>query len=174
MDDDSFLSLRNRAIVLMFLDTGLRLSELANIQLSEIDFDRGMIKVMGKGSKERFVAVGKKAQKAILRYLLKRDDRHSCLWVTEERQPLRARGIQMVIKRARRRAGITGVRCSPHIFRHTFALNFLRGGGNPRELQCLLGHTSIDMSMRYVAALGAVDALRAHERASPVDRMELR
>ena len=125
-DDDSFLSLRNQAIILMFLDTGLRLSELANIQLGEIDFDRGMIKVMGKGSKERFVAVGKKAQKAILRYLLKRSDQHSCLWVTEEKTPLRALGIQTMIKRARRRAGITGVRCSAHTFRHTFATEALR------------------------------------------------
>jgi len=69
LSDNSFLGYRNRAIILTFLDTSLRLSELAGIQLNDIDFDNGIIKVMGKRRKERFVSVGKETQKAILRVI---------------------------------------------------------------------------------------------------------
>lgn len=88
--NNSFLGLRNRAIILTFLDTGLRLSELANIQLADIDFDRETVKVMGKGAKERLVRIGKGSQKAILKYVLERNDDLPCLWLTEERRPLQA------------------------------------------------------------------------------------
>jgi len=74
LGDNSFRGYRNRAIILTFLDTGLRLSELAAIRLNDIDFDNGIIKVMGKGRKQRFVRVGKETQKAILKYLLQRKD----------------------------------------------------------------------------------------------------
>ena len=112
-DESKFLGVRNRAIILAFVDTGLRLSELAGIQLKEIDFDRELIKVMGKGAKERVVGIGKVAQKAMLKYLLIRRDNHPCLWVTEEGRPMQARGIQIMIRRLGKRIGIDTVRCSP-------------------------------------------------------------
>jgi len=83
-NDNTFLGIRNKAIILVFLETGLRLSELANIQIADIDFDRGVIKVMGKGDRERVVAIQPRTQKAILHYLINRKDTHSCLWVTEK------------------------------------------------------------------------------------------
>ncbi|MGD9118235.1 MAG: tyrosine-type recombinase/integrase, partial [Dehalococcoidia bacterium] len=73
-DERKFLGARNKAIILTFLDTGLRLAELANIQLADIDFNQETIKVIGKGAKERVVRIGKRTQKAILRYLLMRKD----------------------------------------------------------------------------------------------------
>lgn len=165
-----FLGSRNRAIVLVLLDTGVRLSELVQMRLSQINTDRGWIKVRGKGGKERVVRMGKLTQKAVWTYLTWRNSDADELWLSEERAPISAHGVQCLIERLKERAGVRGDG-SVHRFRHTFALNFLRGGGNPRELQYLLGHTSIDMSMRYLAALSAEDALRAHEKASPVDVM---
>jgi len=173
LDEDSFRGYRNTAVILTFLDTGLRLSELATIQLTDIDFDNGIMKVMGKGRKERFVRVGKDAQKAILRYLLMRKDKLPSLWVTDHGEPIKARGIQSLIKRLGKRAGITDARCSPHTFRHTFAVSCLRNGMGEFNLQSLLGHTTLEMTRRYVRTFGVSDALSAHEKASPVDNLRL-
>ena len=173
LSDDGSRGLRNKAIILTFLDTGLRLSELAAIRIPDVDFDNGIIKVMGKGRKERFVRVGKEAHKAILRYLMTRKDRHPCLWVGEGGQPIQPRGIQSLIKRLGKRAGITGVRCSAHTFRHSFAVSCLRNGMGEFNLQSLLGHTTLQMTRRYVQTFGVSDALSAHEKASPVDNLRL-
>jgi len=103
-----FVGSRNRALILMFLDSGLRLSELANIKLQDIDVDNGRIKVTGKGNKERVVRIGKTAQKALWRYLMYRgEDSKQLLWLSEERKPLRSSGIQSSVDRIKRRAGIT-------------------------------------------------------------------
>jgi integrase/recombinase XerC/integrase/recombinase XerD len=172
-DENRFLGARNKAIVLTLLDTGLRLTELANIQLADVDFDRETIKVMGKGAKERVVRIGKRTQKAILRYLLMRKDNQPCLWVTEERRPLRAMGIQIMIKRLGKRIGIKGVRCSAHTFRHTFATRALLNGAGEFEVQSLLGHEGLSMTRRYTASLKSEAAVEGHRRFSPVDNMKL-
>lgn len=169
-----FLGSRDRAIILILLDSGLRLSELANIKLQDIDTDRGWIKVTGKGNKERIVRIGKTAQKALWRYLMYRgeDDKQE-LWLSEERRPLQSSGIQSSINRLKKRAGVNETGCV-HKFRHSFALAFLRADHNPFNLQYLLGHNSLEMVRRYTATLGMEDALEAHEKASPADLMNLR
>lgn len=171
---NNFLGIRNRAIILTFLDTGLRLSELAGIQLQDMDLDRGIIKVMGKGAKERLVRIGKKTQKAVLRYLLQRNDTFPCLWVTEERRPLHWEGIQTMIKRLGKRAGLKNVRCSPHTFRHTFGPAMLRLGADMRTVQSLLGHSTLTMTLKYVESVNSEDAVERHKEFSPVDRSELK
>jgi site-specific recombinase XerD len=164
-----FLGSRNRAMVLMFLDSGIRVSEAAGIHLQDIDTTRGWIKVVGKGAKERMVRIGQVAQKALWKYLVHRPDNGRIeLWLTEEGRPLQARGIQMVIKRLKERGGITS-KGNAHRFRHTFALSFLRADGNPFNLQYLLGHSDLRMVRHYTASLGAQDALHAHQLASPAD-----
>ena len=168
------LGSRNKAIILMFLDTGLRASELANIKLDEIDSERGWIKVKGKGAKERVVRIGATAQKALWRYLVYRE-KSKCenLWITEEGKPLEVGGIQTMVMRLRERAGLTA-KGNCHRFRHTFALHFLRKDRNPFNLQYLLGHSDLRMVRHYVSTLGMEDALRAHESASPADTLGLR
>ena len=173
-DHSDFRAYRNRAIILTFLDTGLRLSELAGIRVHDVDFGNGIIKVMGKGRKERFVRIGKETQKAMLRYLLLRKDKQPWLWVTniDTGEPLSSLGIQSFIRRLAKRAGITDARCSPHTFRHTFAVSCLRNGMGEFNLQCLLGHTTLQMTRRYAQSLGINDAIMAHEKASPVDNLK--
>ncbi len=171
---DRFLHVRNRAVVLLFLDTGLRLAELSNIQMKHIDFDRETIKVMGKGAKERVVRMGKTTQRALLKYLLVRGGQHPCLWVTEERKPMKQEGIQIAIKRLCLRAEITDAKPGPHTFRHTAAINYLRNGGDLFTLQNMLGHSTLEMTRKYTSSLGAEDMIRVHRKASPVDRMFLK
>jgi len=168
------LGSRNRAIVLMLLDTGLRVSEIANIKLLDINTERGWIKVTGKGDKERVVRIGTTTQKALWRYLTHRPDNgRGELWLTEEGRPLQSGGIETMVKRLKQRAGVTS-KGNCHRFRHTFALNFLRADRNPFNLQYLLGHSDLRMVRHYTATLGMEDALKAHEKASPVDLLELR
>lgn len=160
---------RNKAIILILLDSGLRLSELAGIRLQDVDAERGWIKVLGKGAKERVVRIGKVAQKALWRYLMYRGhDNKQELWLTEEGSALQGSGIQSAIDRIKKRAGINEGGCV-HRFRHTFALSFLRADRNPFNLQYLLGHNSLEMVRLYTATLGMEDALKAHEKASPAD-----
>lgn len=166
---NSFLEARNKAMVLVFMDTGLRLSELANIQLKDIDFDRETIKVMGKGAKERVVRIGKTTQKAVLHYLLMRRDNYPCLWVSEERRPLTRDGVQTVIKKLCHRANITDAKPGPHTFRHTAAISCLRNGMGEFTLQIMLGHSTLQMTRRYVSSLSQEDMIEAHKKASPVD-----
>ena len=171
---DKFLDVRNRAMILLFLDTGLRLAEVAGIQLSDINLDNETICVMGKGARERFVRIGKTVQRALLRYLMMRQDEHDCLWVSEERRPMKRDGISTVVKRLCRRADIRGCKLGPHTFRHTAAINYLRNGGGEFTLQIMLGHSTLTMTRRYVSSLGAEDMIRVHRVASPVDNMKLK
>jgi len=171
--NNTFAGCRDRAVVLTFIDTGLRLSELTSIMLSDVAMERGIIQVMGKGAKQRRVRIGKETQKAVLKYMLRRTDTLPCLWVTEERRPITAEGIRQIILRLGKRAGITGVRCSPHTFRHTFSILALRCGMGEFGLQHLLGHETLYMTRKYAGSLSDEDALSAHEKASPVDNMRL-
>jgi integrase/recombinase XerC len=169
-----FLGSRNRVIVLMLLDTGLRVTELAGIQLEDVDTGCGWIKVKGKGERERVVRIGTATQKSLWRYLMYRPNaERTHLWLTEEGMPFRSEGIQIMIRRLKQRAGITS-KGNCHRFRHTFALNFLRADKNPFNLQYLLGHSDLRMVRHYTATLGMEDALEAHIKASPADLLGLK
>jgi site-specific recombinase XerD len=169
-----FLGSRNRVMILILVDTGIRLSELIGIRLSDIDNEKAYVKVLGKGAKERVVRIGKTAQKALWRYLIYRTQKEAQeLWLTEEGKPLHNSGVQSLVKRLKERAGVNG-NGNVHRFRHTFALNFLRRDKNVFNLQYLLGHSDLDMVRRYTATLGMEDALRAHEKASPADLLDVK
>jgi len=176
--DDSFNGIRNATIILTFLDTGLRLSEMASIRMSDIDGGRGLIKVMGKGSKERHVAIGKTTMNALARYIVARAKRchkynryPETLWITEECRPVSSNAISLMIRRLGKRAEISGVRCSPHTFRHTAAISCLRNGMGEFNLQFMLGHSDLKMTRKYLGTLGEDELIAAHRTASPVDKM---
>lgn len=165
------LGSRNRAIILVLLDAGVRLMELTGMKIQDVNTTNGNIRVLGKGNKERIVRIGKTAQKSLWRYLMSRPNNgREELWFTEEGKPLSSRAVQCMIKRLKKRAGVNGDG-SVHRFRHTFALNFLRIDKNVFNLQYLLGHNELEMVRRYTSALGMEDALKAHEKASPADNM---
>lgn len=112
--------------------------------------------------------------KAIWQYLKARGSDDHRVWLTEERHPITERGVELIIKRIMARAGIRGKKCSPHVFRHTFACNFLDNGGQELELQYLLGHSTLKMVEIYSKATKARRAFKAHQRFSPVERLGLK
>jgi len=169
-----FLDLRSRAMFLIFLDTGIRLEEMSRIKLNDLDLNIGTIRIMGKGNKGRLVRIGRTAQKALLKYLLVRKDNYPELWLTEERRPMKLKGIKTAVRRYCERAVVSGARPSPHTFRHTAAINYLRNGGDQFTLQIMLGHSTLEMTRRYVSSLCVEDMLRVHAKASPVDHMKIK
>lgn len=162
---------RDLAILLLLLDTGMRLSELAGLSLSdgEETLRQGMVKVFGKGSRERYVPVGKAAQNTLRRYmhLARPQGEPSALFLAADGLPFAAEGIRQMIRRVSKRAGVRGVH--PHKLRHTAAVTFLRCGGDAFALQRILGHSTLTMTRNYVT-LTDVDIKAAHEKASPGDR----
>jgi integrase/recombinase XerC len=170
--DYSFLGLRNRAIIMLFLDTMLRKNELGSIELKDVDFDSELILVRNaKGRKERYVRMGKRCQKALLRYLNQRHDREPGLWVSEERTALLPGAIAQMVTKLGKRAGISGVRCSCHTLRHTGATMAMENGAQERQVQELLGHSTSAMTRRYTATLQSKWAAEAHKRFSPADNL---
>jgi len=171
---NDFYDLRNKALIFLMLDTGLRLNEVSNILLNNIDFISNTIRVIGKGNKERIVRIGNITLKAIKAYLVSRrnrEDKNIHLWVTNKDATMQPRSIQTLINRLCKRAEITDCRASPHTFRHTAAINYLRNSGDQFTLQIMLGHSTLEMTRRYVQSLGTEDMLRVHEKASPVDNL---
>jgi len=169
-----FVDIRNRAIVLLFLDTGVRLGEMAASKLEDIDIDSGKIKIFGKGAKERHVRMGKTTTRALFKYLSIRTDPYDCLWVTEERKPLTQFGVKILIRRLCAWAEIKDAKRGAHTFRHTAAINYLRNGGDIFTLQSMLGHSSLSMVRRYLSSLGIDDLIRVHKKASPVDNLGIK
>ena len=161
---------RERAIVLLLLDTGLRLAEAQQLRVGDLRPD-GTVRVMGKGSRERIVPVGATARRAVVRYVAGRRAARpgDALFVGARGGPIQRRTLQRAIADLGRRAGV-GTRCSPHTFRHTFARSFLVNGGDVFSLQQILGHTTLDMVRRYVS-LTEADLVARHRAASPADRL---
>jgi len=163
---DSQESARNKAIILILLDCGIRVSELANLKIDDVDMKRGVIIVMGKGSKQRLARLGLKTQKALWNYMVYRKNTSPWLWINRNGKRLTATGVQQMIRELGWKVGI---RLHPHLLRHTFAISFLRNGANTFECQYALGHSSLEMTRRYCQALSFDDVFRRHELASPVD-----
>lgn len=167
---------RDIAMFLLMLDTGLRVSEVARLKVADANLDTGEVTVVSHGagikSKSRHVYVGSATRKAIWRYLSKREQGHPTdpLFLTTDNREMNRTGIRQLVTRIGDKAGIS--HAHPHRFRHTFAVEFLRNGGNVFTLQRLLGHTDLSMTGRYVALVDA-DAQNAHRTASPVDRWRL-
>jgi len=163
---DSQESARNKAIILILLDCGIRVSELANLKIDDVDMKRGVIIVMGKGSKQRLARLGLKTQKALWNYMVYRKNTSPWLWINRNGKRLTATGVQQMIRELGCKIGI---RLHPHLLRHTFAISFLRNGANTFECQYALGHSSLEMTRRYCQALSFDDVFKRHELASPVD-----
>ena len=165
---------RNYALIVFFLDTGIRSGELCALKIAHLDLASGRVVIkQGKGGKERFTYLGKTGRKALWRYLAEREDREdpaSPVFLSFQNRPLTVNGITDLLTNLGEAAGVAD--CHAHRFRHTFAINFLRNGGDVFTLQRLLGHSSLDMVKRYVK-LAEVDAEQAHKRASPADNWNL-
>jgi integrase/recombinase XerD len=161
---NTFNGIRNKAIIEMLYGSGLRASELCGLRIRDLSDDLTMVKVFGKGSKERLVPLGNKAKEAIEQYLLKRTEyfeekitHDEFLFVTNMqcgnssgREPLDRIQIWRIFKDSAKKANICKKGVSPHTLRHSFATHLLKGGADLRVIQELLGHSDIMTTDRYL------------------------
>ncbi len=167
---------RDRAIILTLLDTGMRVSELCGILIKDYDSECGRLMITGKGLKTRFVYLGKVSSQSLWSYMLERypsqkPPKDDPLFTDYYGiHPLKRQNVLQLIKRLGNHSGVINVH--PHKFRHTFAIEFLRNGGNVFELQQLFGHSELDMVKRYVQ-LAQIDLEISARRASPADNWRL-
>ncbi|MCM8795403.1 MAG: tyrosine recombinase XerC [Candidatus Omnitrophica bacterium] len=140
--------LRDRAILETFYSTGMRISELASLNIDDIDFIGGIVKVLGKGKKERLAPIGEKAISSIRSYLDKRKKSSAAIFLNKSGRRITTRGIRNIIYKYIRLAGIKqGI--SAHTLRHSFATHLLNRGADLRSVQELLGHAHLSTTQIY-------------------------
>ena len=149
------LGLRDRAMLETLYATGLRVSELVTLKLHEVGFNEGILRVLGKGSKERLVPLGEEAIDWLGRYLAqsRRDilkgQQSDAIFVTGRGGPMSRQMFWNLVKRYAGSAGINPAKLSPHILRHAFATHLLNHGADLRVVQLLLGHADISTTQIY-------------------------
>ena len=161
-DPSSPRGLRDRAMLELLYATGLRVSELLGLTRGSINLDLGLVRCIGKGSKERIVPVGRPAIEAIRCYLASRRDAAPALFLGNKGRPLTRVAFWRVVGRYARQAGIR-THISPHTLRHSFATHMLEGGADLRAIQELLGHANIVTTQIYTHV--SADRLREVYRA---------
>ena len=153
-DTNTDLGLRDRAMLETLYATGLRVSELVGLQVTELSLSDGVVRVTGKGSKTRLVPLGEQAVEWLMRYLAEgrpailQQRLNDHLFVTQRGDGMTRQAFWYLIKRYAARAGIT-VTLSPHVLRHAFATHLLNHGADLRVVQMLLGHADISTTQIY-------------------------
>jgi integrase/recombinase XerD len=154
-DPETPLGLRDRAMLETLYATGLRVSELVGLKLSQVSLDMGVVRVLGKGNKERLVPLGEEAIDWLKRYCataraeLGGDAKADAVFVTARRGPMTRQAFWQLIKRHAVKAGIARTALSPHTLRHAFATHLLNHGADLRVVQLLLGHADITTTTIY-------------------------
>jgi site-specific recombinase XerD len=162
---------RDLAIVLLFLDTGIRVSELCG--LTKDQWQQDQVRVFGKGRKERILPLSPATSKALWDYMAKERGKspNERIFLNKHYRPMTRSGVQQLLDRRAEEASIRAIH--PHMLRHTFALEWYRSGGPLSDLQPFLGHTKPTMSLRYGQMAGD-DTEMLHRHHSPVERLGLR
>lgn len=147
------LAVRDKAILELLYSSGLRVSEMTGLDVDSIDLSGGMVKVLGKGRKERMVPVGGKALTSIAEYFsireeLKKGNEEKALFLNFRGKRLTQRSVARIVEKYLRKAGIPG-KGSPHTLRHSFATHLLDAGADLRGIQELLGHASLSTTQKY-------------------------
>lgn len=165
---------RDYCMMLVLCDCGLRIKELTNLRVSDVDFKLRQIVVRAEIAKTRttrVVPVSRKTLKELEKLISYMDvDDDDPLWLTSFGERYYGDTFSKMLKNYAKRAGVTGPRVSPHTFRHYFAVKFLREGGDPIALARILGHTSLNMTQVYVKYTGT-DLREQHDKASPVTHL---
>lgn len=170
-DKNTFTGYRDYVIMLTLYDTMVRISELIGIKTNDIDWKRGIIRILGKGRKERLVMFQDTLKRHLREYVNIRGILdHDYVFVNIDNGPIAKRTVQQEIRRYGDLAGITNTRVSPHTFRHTGAVHYLLNGGDIRSLQEILGHSDIKTTEIYLN-LVAADLSRQHRKYSPLERL---
>ena len=179
-DMSTMIGFRDYTIVLLLLDTGIRVSELCSLTLGRVYLsvmNQAFIKVMGKGRKEQEVGISTSVAEYLWKYIHMhrhpKNETDQTLFINLFGVPLTINGIEQLLQEAAKRASITGVCVSPHTFRHTFARMFLENGGDVYKLSLLLGHSSVVVTENYLKDFESRNARNDQIKHSPVANMDL-
>lgn len=167
------MGLRNLCLIALLLDCGLRRNEALYLDYDNIHISQGIIKVLGKGQKERIVPLGLYTKRLLIKYMsgyrsmpLYETKR---LFIDRNLKPMSENAVKELFVRLKRKTKIT--RLHPHMLRHTFATKYLMNGGDLFSLQQILGHTTLEMVRKY-SHLASAYMIQNHKRFSPLDNIE--
>jgi integrase/recombinase XerC len=164
-----FMQARDRAILELLYSSGLRVGEIAGLTVDDINTKEGLIKVKGKGKKERILPVGSKAVDAIKSYLVEKmllKRRNKAVFLNNRGEKLSDRGIRRIVVKYAKQTGISGT-IGPHTIRHTFASHLLQSGADLRVIQELLGHASLSTTQKYTH-LDITHLMDIYDKAHPL------
>jgi len=159
---------RAHILALLLLDTGLRFAEALRLRWEDIDLENLLVKVVGKGGKHRVVPISLEGRKVLFKW--KQQSKFDYIFATRNGTFPTQRNVGRDFALLGQRAGVQGVRFSPHTFRHTFAVSYLRAGGNVLYLQRILGHSSLEITNVYLKTLGAADLQVVHDKFSLLNK----
>jgi len=167
---------RNKTVFMVLLDTGLRIGELVHLKMDDVNMGDGLLKVVGKGKKERIVPVGSNAQRALQCYIFRHRPKPAHpgienVFLSVYGTPLTENSIKIMFARLAKRSRV--YRLHAHLCRHTFATRFLINGADVFTLQQILGHSTLEMVRHYVNLATNHVALQ-HQKFSPLDHLNLR
>lgn len=168
----TFQGYRNYCIILTFWDSLVRLSELINMKMPDVDLKAGLIKVYGKGRKERIVPIGVKSMKHLHYYWFRFREKISgeYFFCTSKGKPLAIRHVERILERIGKKAGVY---VTPHLIRHSAATWWIKTGAQPMYLQNLMGHTSMSVTQKYIHLASIDDLKNHHNRFSPADSLKV-
>ncbi len=150
-EGEAFIPARDKAMCELLYSSGLRVSELTSLDVGDLDIKEFLIRVMGKGQKERILPIGGQAMEALRHYLPERislKKKSSALFLNTRGGRLTQRSVQRILLKYSRMINLKGD-LSPHVLRHTFATHLLHGGADLRSIQELLGHSSLSTTQKY-------------------------
>ncbi|MDD2621270.1 MAG: tyrosine-type recombinase/integrase [Syntrophomonadaceae bacterium] len=166
----TFTGVRDLTMMKTLIDTGMRLQELTRVVMEDILFRENLIKVNGKGQKQRWIPLSPELKRVIKEYLAVRGESLTeALFITLDQRPIDRRTVQDRLALLAKKAGVTK-QSSPHIWRHTFAKYYILNGGDPFSLKKILGHSNWAMVHRYVDMFGG-EIKAQHEKASPLKNL---
>lgn len=170
-EEGNWLDLRDRAAILVLWDSGIRATELCELELGDLNLEEGIIRIRsGKGAKGRLVGIGERARSALRSWLKVRDGLARCdrLFIGRHGGPLTRYGLSQMLRRRAKEAGIRPI--GPHAFRHGFAVSYLDNGGSIHNLRRLMGHATLRSTEVYLTVADR-EAIADHRKASPADHL---
>lgn len=167
----TFTGVRNYCLMLTLLDTGARISEALGIKVDDVLFHENRIFLRNtKTNLCRYVPISEQLKPLLREYLKIHNGISEFVFVNLNGKPLDRNSFRLILREYGKKAGIKGVRCSPHTFRHTFAKFYILNGGDAFSLMQILGHTTMDMTKRYIR-LFSTDIIQKHKKYSPLKNL---